>query len=54
MIEVIKASLFQWTPKAQKSLRRYQVQAYSSPNFNHCFDEVFEVECDAFKVGIST
>ena len=51
--EVLKGTKFVWTPQDQKSFEELK------DNLTHvtvlalpCFDKVFEVECDASRVGI--
>ena len=51
--EAIKGTSFHWTPKAQSAFKEIktrltQARVLSLP----CFSKVFEVECDAFGVGI--
>jgi len=53
MTEVLKQALFKWNPKAQQAfeeIKKKLTQAWvlALP----CFEKIFEVECDAFGVGI--
>ena len=53
MTEVIKGTSFKWTPKGQSTfeeVKRRLTQALVLALL--CFENVFEVECDASGVGI--
>jgi len=53
MIEVIKGSSFQWTPRAQEAFEEVKVKLTRAPVLAlPSLDKVFEVECDASAVGI--
>jgi len=53
MIEVIKGSPFQWTPRAQEAFEEVKAKLTQAPVLAlPCFDKVFEVECDASGIGI--
>jgi len=53
MTEVIMGSSFQWNPKAQAAFEEMKLKLTQAPILAlPCFDKVFEVECDAFRVGI--
>nr|GEX44479.1 hypothetical protein [Tanacetum cinerariifolium] len=53
MIEVTRSKHFTWNPQAQLAFKELKKQLSSTLVLAlPCFDEVFEVECDAFGVGI--
>jgi len=53
MTEVIKGTLFIWTPKAQFVFEEVKNRLTQAPVLALlCFKKVFEVECDASRVGI--
>nr|GEX94731.1 retrotransposon-related protein [Tanacetum cinerariifolium] len=53
MTEITKLKQFAWNPQAQAAFEELKKQLSSTPVFAlPCFDEVFEVECDASGVGI--
>ena len=53
MTEVIKGTSFIWNPKAQFSFEEIKARLTQAPVLSlPCFSKVFEVECDAFGVGI--
>jgi len=53
MIEVIKGSFFKWNPKAQEAFEDIKSELNQAPVLAlPCFDEFFEVKCDASGVGI--
>jgi len=54
MIEVIKGSSFQWNAKAQQAFKEIKLKLTQVPVLAQtCFEKVFEVEIDAYGVGIS-
>nr|GEY93418.1 hypothetical protein [Tanacetum cinerariifolium] len=53
MTEITKLKQFVWNPQAQAAFEELKNQLSSAPLLAlSCFDEVFEVECDASGVGI--
>nr|GEW55560.1 hypothetical protein [Tanacetum cinerariifolium] len=53
MTEITKLKQFVWNPQAQAAIEQLKKQLSSTPVLAlSCFDEVFEVECDASGVGI--
>ncbi|GKA08098.1 RNA-directed DNA polymerase, partial [Tanacetum coccineum] len=53
MTEVTRFKTFTWTPQAQKAFDEIKQQLFSTSVLAlPCFQEVFEVECDASGVGI--
>nr|GEX33621.1 RNA-directed DNA polymerase [Tanacetum cinerariifolium] len=53
MIEVTRSKHFTWNPHAQLAFEELKKQLSSTPVLAlPCFDEVFEIECDASGVGI--
>jgi len=53
MTEVIKGTSFKWTLKAEGAFVKVKIRLTQIAILALlCFDKVFEVECDAFSVGI--
>ena len=53
MTEVIKDTSFVWTSKAQSAFEEIKTRLTQASILSlSCFSKVFEVECDAFGVGI--
>ncbi|KAD6118682.1 hypothetical protein E3N88_09953 [Mikania micrantha] len=53
MTEITKLKHFEWTPQAQAAFEELKALLSSTPVLAlPCFEEVFEVECDASGVGI--
>jgi len=53
MTEVIKGTSFKWTLKAQSAFEEVKLRSTQAPALAlRCFDKIFEVECDASRVGI--
>ncbi|GKF26745.1 putative mitochondrial protein, partial [Tanacetum coccineum] len=53
MTEVTRFKTFIWTPQAQRAFEEIKQQlSFTSVLALPCFQEVFEVECDASGVGI--
>nr|GEW13256.1 hypothetical protein [Tanacetum cinerariifolium] len=53
MTEITKFKQFKWTPQAQTAFEELKKQLSSTPVLAlPCFNEIFEVECDASGVGI--
>jgi len=53
MTEEIEGSFFKWTPNAHSVLEEVKAKLTEAPVLAlPCFDMVFEIECDAFGVGI--
>jgi len=53
MTEVIKGLTFHWTSRAQEAFEEVKAKLTQAPVLAlPCFTKVFEVECDAFGIGI--
>jgi len=53
MTEVIKGTSFVWTLKAQSSFKEIKIRLTQAPVLSlPCCSKVFQVECDASRVGI--
>ena len=53
MTEVMKGTLFMWTPKAQSAFEDIKSKlTQASTLYLPCFSKIFEVECDVSGVGI--
>jgi len=53
MTKVLKGTKFIWTPQAQRSFEELKDEITHAPILAlPCFEKVFEVECDASRVGI--
>lgn len=53
MTEITRSKIFKWTPQAQQAFDELKLQLSSTPVLVlPCFQEMFEVECDASGVGI--
>lgn len=53
MTEVLEGNNFTWIVQAEKSYRDLKTKLTRAPILGlSCFDKVFEVDCDASKVGI--
>ena len=53
MTEVLKGASFKWNPKAQSAFEEVKKRLTQAPVLAlSCFEKVFEVECDASRVGI--
>jgi len=52
MIEVLKGTKFVWTSQVQRSFEELkQKLTHALVLALPCFEKVFKVECDAFRVG---
>ena len=55
MTEVIKGTSFYWMPKAQSTFEEIKRTLTQAPVLAlPCFSKIFEVECDASRVGIAS
>ena len=53
MTEELKGSSFKWSPKAYSAFEEVKTKLTDASVLAlPCFDKVFEIECDAFGVGI--
>ena len=53
MTEVIKSTSLTWTPKAQSAFEELKKRLTQAPMLAlPCFEKVFEIECDASRVGV--
>lgn len=53
MTDITRFKIFKWTPQAQRAFDELKLQLSSTPVLAlPCFQEMFEVECDASGVGI--
>jgi len=51
--KVLKGTSFKWTPKEQQALEEIKEKlTQASVLALPCFEKIFELECDAFEVGI--
>jgi len=54
MTEVLKHTSFKWNPKPQQALEQIKKKLTQAPVLAlPCFKKIFELDCDASKVGIS-